>query len=919
MQCGRRPTTNILDPLRRAIRHTFLLLSFLALPASVQALDKVRLQLRFDHQFQFAGYYAAQWQGYYAEAGLEVEIMPGVRADRTMVIVPDVVGRGGAEFGIGAGDVLLAIDRGVPLRVVASILQQSPVELFARRGVQLNSPADLTRLTVLQDASPLVRAEIYAMLQAEGLGPETVHFLHPLAGLSVLDRIQNLLDGKVDVMPGFAFSIPWYAKEQGIELTSLKPSTYGVDFYGDSLFTTAALIERDPDLVKRFRDASIEGWHYVLEHPESVIERIVDDLPRELPVADLAGYNRFLANKTRVLMNYPIIEIGHVNPRRWQHMHDALFAAGMVRNPLSLDDLVFNPEKVERVRLQQILKYTIEIAAFVILAGGAVFVLYLVRAKRRVEESARRYRGLFDDSPLSIWEEDLSAVKTYLEQQLAEQSLPVREFLQQHPEVVEDCARRVRIVDVNKATLRLYGASSKEEMLNVMPDTFTPESYQVFREELIALIEGATDFNAEATVMNLAGQPLHIDIRLSILPESRARWERVVVLIADLSERKQVEAMLNRYSLMASVTEDMMAYVDSEYRYRAVNEGYAIAFRREKEDIVGSTVEELIGADMFRSLVKPNMDRCLTGKTVSYDMEIHLPGNGQRYLKVNYYPVIASTGKVEGIVVHLHDQTEIKQLELKLIDHQSNLEQLVASRTEKLSQALQELESFSYSVSHDLRAPLRSINGFSTALLEDCRPALDEVGRDYLERIIRNVHKMEEQIDGLLSLSRITRGEMQPQHFDLSPIVRELAEKYQLLYPERLFDLKIALSVEVYGDRRLLEIALDNLIGNAFKFSSRETAPCIEFGQTERDGQPAIYVRDNGIGFDMQYADKLFTVFQRLHADIEGHGIGLAIVQRVVVRHGGRLSAESAPGQGATFYIHMPPPREVAEFSGLGF
>lgn len=898
-------------------RIVLFLLSLSVISPAAQALDKVRLQLRFDHQFQFAGYYAAQWQGYYAEAGLDVEFLSGVREDRSMIVVSEVVERGDAEFGIGAGDILLAIDRGAPLRIVASIFQQSPVELFARKDVQLSSPADLPKLKVLQDASPLVRAEIYAMLQAEGLPPASVHFLHAPARQSVLERIQSVLDGKVDVMPGYAFSIPWYAQEQGIEITSLRPAAYGVDFYGDSLFTTAALIAADPDLVKRFRDASIKGWQYVLKHPDPVIQRITDELPRELPVTDKLAYNRFLVGKVRVLMHYPMMEVGHVNRRRWERMHTALLQAGAVKSPLLPDDLIFSPERIREAHLRRLLNLTAQAAAAIILVGGVVFIVYLSRARAQAERNEKRYRGLFNDSPLSIWEEDFSAVKTYLDAQLAQTTLSAREFLMQYPDIVEGCAQRVRIVDVNQSAWRLYGATSKEEMLRELPRTFVPESHAVFRDELIALLEGNTEYSAETIVQSLTGQPLQVELRLSVLPEAHAQWDRVVVLITDISTRRHAEAMLRRYGLMVSITADMMAYVDRDYRYQAVNEGYCLAFNTDKDAVVGSTVESLLGEEVFLQAIKPKLDRCLAGENVCYELEIRFPGTGFRIQRVNYYPVISGANTVEGVVVHIHDMTEIKRLEQELLEHQNNLENLVADRTEKLSQALQELESFSYSVSHDLRSPLRSINGFCTALMEDCGENLDKVSRGYLERVLKNVCKMEEQIDGLLRLSRITRGDMKPEHFDLSPIVRELVEKYQQLYPERLFETKIALSVDIYGDKRLLEIALDNLIGNAFKFSSRVPAPCIEFGEMKKNGKPAIYVRDNGVGFDMQHTDKLFMVFHRLQADYEGHGIGLATVQRVVLRHGGKLWGESTAGAGATFYFSLPEAKEVAEMAAL--
>ena len=276
-------SVNMPDTLKCLVR-LIVIAGLAATSPALYALDKVRLQLRFDDQFQFAGYYAAQWQGYYAEAGLDVEILPGIRPDGSMITVTDVIKHGAAEFGIGSGDILLAIDRGTPLTVVASIFQQSPVELFARSETQLSSPADLTSLQVLEDPNPLVQAEIKAMLHAEGMPEESVQFKAFNKKDSVIDRIQALLTGEIDVLPGYAFSIPWYAQEQGVKLTSLKPATYGVDFYGDSIFTTTHLAENNPDLVQRFRDASIKGWEYALANTDETMDQIVTDLPRQLPI-----------------------------------------------------------------------------------------------------------------------------------------------------------------------------------------------------------------------------------------------------------------------------------------------------------------------------------------------------------------------------------------------------------------------------------------------------------------------------------------------------------------------------------------------------------------------------------------------------------------------------------------------------------
>ncbi len=238
-----------------------------------------------------------------------------------------------------------------------------------------------------------------------------------------------------------------------------------------------------------------------------------------------------------------------------------------------------------------------------------------------------------------------------------------------------------------------------------------------------------------------------------------------------------------------------------------------------------------------------------------------------------------------------------------------------------------ELEAFSYSVSHDLRAPLRSIDGFSQILLEDYVDELDEEGKDYLGRVRAASQRMGRLIDDLLGLSRVTRGTMRRERVSLSALAEEVARELEEANPERRVQFSAQGGLEVWGDPRLLRVALENLIGNAWKFTEKQPEARVEFGHSEKLSNtsrvPVYYVRDNGAGFDMAYAGKLFGAFQRLHDpdDFEGTGIGLATVQRVVRRHGGHIWAEGEVGRGATFYFTMRPsprldpalPREEAK------
>ena len=321
-------------------------------------------------------------------------------------------------------------------------------------------------------------------------------------------------------------------------------------------------------------------------------------------------------------------------------------------------------------------------------------------------------------------------------------------------------------------------------------------------------------------------------------------------------------------------------------------------------NITGLHRAELIGkefSDLFTEQEKARASYeqvFAQGSITDYPLTIrHLDG---RLTDVLYNASVykGEHGNVLGVFAAARDVTS-----------QKKAAEEIRQRTTELQAANRELEAFSYSVSHDLRAPLRSIDGFSQVVIEDYGDKLDDQGKEYLNRVRAATQRMGRLIDDMLALSRVTRSDMQRELVDLGKMASEIFAELQKNEPERQVEWRLGNELFVWGDMRLLRMVLFNLLGNAWKYTAHQPQPRIEFDvQRQADGSMEFFVKDNGAGFDMAYADKLFGAFQRLHtaAEFPGTGVGLAIVQRVIHRHGGQVRGMGIPNQGATFYFTLP-------------
>jgi PAS domain S-box-containing protein len=465
----------------------------------------------------------------------------------------------------------------------------------------------------------------------------------------------------------------------------------------------------------------------------------------------------------------------------------------------------------------------------------------------------------------------------------------------------------------NSGAEKLFGYSAAE-MIGRSIVQIIPSDHKDEEDKILARIRRGEIVEPFDTVRTRKdGKLINVSITVSPIKDAAGKIIGASKVARDITGRKQTEEQLKASlkevnDLKAALDEHaIVAITDPQGKITYVNDKFCAISKYSRGELLGQDHRIINSGHHPKEFIRDLWTTIARGRVWHGEIKNQAKDGSFYWVDTTIVPFLNEDGKPRQYVAIRADITERKRVEDEIKKLNVALEQRVVERTVQLEAANKELEAFSYSVSHDLRAPLRAMNGFAGILLEEHSRQLDENGRNYLERIRDGGRRMGELIDDLLAFSQLSRQSLKGQEVDSVGLVQAVLDETGMLPAGRQIEVRLGKLPACQGDPALLKQVWFNLISNAVKYSRGREPAVIEIGCDQTNGENIFYVRDNGTGFDMRYAPKLFNVFQRLHRleEFEGTGVGLAIVRRIIERHGGRVWAEAAEGRGATFYFTL--------------
>ncbi|WP_346332328.1 ABC transporter substrate-binding protein [Prosthecobacter sp. SYSU 5D2] len=825
-------------------------------------LKKVRIQLKWHHQFQFAGYYAAQAQGYYRAAGLDVELKEGSPSRRSL----EVVQSGDADFGVTDCDVLLARMQGKPVVVCAAVFQHSPYIMLSLARNGITKPSDLVGKRVMV-ATDQGEAEVRAMIIREGLPADRIQFLpHTWNN-------QDLLAGRVDAISAYSTVEPTQLRLLGEEPALIRFSDYGVDFYGDTLFTTESFINKDRAVVRAFVEASLKGWNYAMHHPEEMIERIL-----LMPGVKERGIRRenleVEAREMVELIQADLVEVGHMNAGRWERIARTFVETGVVPVTSNLKGFIFEPDT--KPNLNPLL-WSLAILGIL----GGLGVLWTMQLRRQVELRTREVKE---------GQQKLSAIldNTFQLQGLLD------------PEG--------RLMEVNSTARAFAGVELPEVegkwFWETVWWTHSPAEQDKLRQAIQQIRHGQESVRFETVLPDRTGTPHVMDFSVRAVRDEDGQIRYLMVEGYDITDRKLAEnaRRVSEANLLALLENSSGAIwsLDRDLRYLTFNSRYQdhiLSLGGHKAQI-GQRVDEVESAAHF-AIWHPHYERALKGERfkASFDQEVR---GKARVFQASFNP-IRNAGEVTGVSIFSDDVTEQKHLENQL----------------RQSQKMDAIGQLAGGVAHDFNNLLTVIQ--ANASLARIMKLSPEMTTRAFSEILDAASRA-----GALTRQLLTFSRQQPVNkttLNLNQVVAEMNRMLQRLIGEHIqVHLRLTPAPAlIHADASMMEQIILNLTVNArdampqggMLTLTTRLLPLKQLPpQAPAESVPGEYVclevRDTGTGIAAEHLNRIFEPFFTTKAVGQGTGIGLATVFGIAQQHGGWVTVDSQPGAGATFSVYLP-------------
>ena len=838
-------------------------------PGTVDAVEKIRLQLAWKHQFQFAGYYAALHKGLYRDAGLDVRIIEGGEGK----FAREELLEGRAEYGVAGAELLLHRQDGDPFVVLAPIFQHSPSILLARKDSGITHLQDLIgkRVMLLKGKKD---ADILAGFLNEGI---------PLDSIRRLDQtfdLNDLIEGRTDAVSAYSTNEPWHLKQKGVEPQILSPRTYGVDFYSDCLFTTEDEIRTRPKKVRKFLEASVSGWEYAMNHPDEIIDILIS----EYDVKKSRAHLEYEAQEIRKIMLPDLVEIGHMNPGRWRHIGRTYAKLGLIDTDFSLQGFLYNPNPAPDHTL---LKWGAGILiAILLLVSGGAFVLFIYNRKlteeinerkqieKELQASEDRFKQLFANSP--------SGVAVYSAVRNGE------DFV---------------FVDFNKAAEKIENLDRNtligRNVLEAFPRIKEFGLFDVFQR---VWRTGRPEYLPTA---------FYKDQRIAGWRENyvyKLDSGELVAVYEDITERKRAEeALLESEKRFREILEDV-SYIavqgyDEQRRVTFWNPASENLYGYRKEEALGRKIEDLIVPPQMKDEVIKRHGRWLEyGEKIPASEMSLMDKNGDRV------PVFSSHV--------LHDT--VNGREMFCIDVDLRAFKKAEKEKEKAQKAAAEHEKYSLvgriagKMAHDFNNILGAVMGNAELAVLDCP---HEPTRQTLHLIVEQVMRGRNLTRNLVAFAK--DQEPKQEYFSIN----EKIELVLNLLKKDLKNMKIVRKLDpdlpdLLADPGMIEHSLVNMIQNSIHATGKSEDPKLIIRTFPENGHIQIEVEDNGCGIPEDVIDRIYEPAFTLKGSrdttgayasgVKGSGYGMANVKRYVELHKGEIFIDSVVDRGTRVAIRLP-------------